>query len=1823
MAIPFPLQSGTFRLMLTLLWASAALGLNLKIGDSELTRKPSWNLGLGVAGGGLSSGTVFDLEPATYGLPPGAAGISARIIPASQLGDKFGYKITNASHYLHGITAADVKGAVVIASRGGGGYTGKTGACATVGAAACIVYDTVLPYGQVGMIGIAPPTNDPAYITSLDAGNAIEAAAANGTVVTATIAGSGPVAAGERAALEAVYDAMSKGDEWAFGAKFYGVYQLRGAGVEHWSWMKSHPGQDICSNGTRLWGVWCEGGSITMISGLQWQYQTKHSWSLPDAFGQLTGLKKLLFASLYGVGALPDTLSSMSSLVFLDISEQDFSGNLPCSMGGMTNLEYLQIRNNKFTGISSCVGGGSEGGTAHSGTKKLRFVWADGNMFNTLPASFTQLPNVVVFAMSGNKLSNLPAVSTMVAVKVFDVSSNSISTVMPSFAGLGQLTTLDLSGNKFSGSSHAAAFDNMAALQTLTLRDNMLSGPVPNFAGTESLVTLDAAKNNFAGGFPASWRKLVNITTLKMSENKLASPVDALVTLTKLTRIELSHNKLTTSTSETEKNGLGNWFLHASFPDSTEFLDISHNELDGLLCPETAGGGEVEKCTAKPGHFTNLETLKASHNPKLGGRFPEILLGQNGPKLKVCDFSDCDLEGPVPDPVDFSAPVTLIQFTNNKRMNWKHGSTPGTLPKWAKVTEKFTAASKESKYSCPQLSSKTRIGMRLEVSSSYYDNSFCRCNRGYYDKGESGVGALECANFPLAVPLMNLTSGTISDKFGAQSATHERLQMGMRTTYNVQPASGGPKSFFMTFTDVALKANDRISVYEGTGASGKVPVWSFTNGQTTAPPRQFHTLGSAATVVFFTESLNNTESFTVEYEAKSACPANISVASADSSCKRPFSKINQVMELAGFDGGSAQWDSAAFRAAVADAVARTASVPLAQLRIVNIDSAGVSGARRALSSSRLAVAYELWPTSASELVRFRQGVIAMSTNMTGFARQMVQSMASNAVAPPAAWSAPILPIVQAKALSMFQTCPPGSQFYSGKNPKAFCAANPSLPKATLGQTESCCTKCTAGRYQDTISNTQMCRKCQSGSFAATEGQATCTLCNTKGLATSEPTENMAACTCAGGFFTTGAAVVVAPLYCAPCPPGTYCPKTMPSVTFATMTTNPGFWQDLSFYAANDTAKKLAFKTETCRSTRSGSSMCAGGKYSMDASDNTTHCSKAQTLRAETAAKSCAQTTDASLCAGTPECIWHSSLGCAVDTTLFRCGCRYGHTGIACSSCIAGFNKNYWKECRQCDDHTTLAKRYGTFAGVVIGVFILIAGLCAAQIKGARKIGTGFQDKMKHAAKYAQQNVIMLSGQAAAARQGGDSAHFRQEQATGEEQAMRRQEQARAIYAQGKNRAREIQQEIEDGTLDGFGPAIQFVKDNVQVVVGLFQVLTQYIDIFDVSWPSFFTKVTLSFDWVNLDFMNFGCIPDTTFMDSFMLYFFAVIFIAALSLCIMISMAVIQKLGKFPRRTGKDGEHLHPLVYARHGGLKLLVTTLFLTYPAMCAKLVRMFQCTEMANGVRYLDADQAIVCSDSVIAHSYFFDWKWTYQQYRDLAWYLSVLFPIGVPVLFFLILFAHKKRMFSDDKYVRRETRAEIGFMYGHYKSRYWYWEVVDLLRKLLLTTILLSFYPKSPLQLVFGCIMAAAVLLLNAKASPLKEKSIDMMTCFCQISIFCTLFAALLMRMDVKSQGPGNWFVVDNMLTLFVLIPIIGLLVAVLSMIKDVIVKPTLALRKHDRDLKKAIATGELPPGTTLIPLDDKPADDGSSSDDEGESEQPKVIASPNLTAGVKIMV
>jgi hypothetical protein len=66
------------------------------------------------------------------------------------------------------------------------------------------------------------------------------------------------------------------------------------------------------------------------------------------------------------------------------------------------------------------------------------------------------------------------------------------------------------------------------------------------------------------------------------------------------------------------------------------------------------------------------------------------------------------------------------------------------------------------------------------------------------------------------------------------------------------------------------------------------------------------------------------------------------------------------------------------------------------------------------------------------------------------------------------------------------------------------------------------------------------------------------------------------------------------------------------------------------------------------------------------------------------------------------------------------------------------------------------------------------------------------------------------------------------------------------------------------------------------------------------------------------------------------------------------------------------------------------------------------------------------------------------------------------VPVFFFFVLWLNRKQLFvegSDEP--TAELEDEMGFLYGGYRKDLWWWECVELLRKLVLTGIIAIYKP------------------------------------------------------------------------------------------------------------------------------------------------------------------
>jgi len=112
-----------------------------------------------------------------------------------------------------------------------------------------------------------------------------------------------------------------------------------------------------------------------------------------------------------------------------------------------------------------------------------------------------------------------------------------------------------------------------------------------------------------------------------------------------------------------------------------------------------------------------------------------------------------------------------------------------------------------------------------------------------------------------------------------------------------------------------------------------------------------------------------------------------------------------------------------------------------------------------------------------------------------------------------------------------------------------------------------------------------------------------------------------------------------------------------------------------------------------------------------------------------------------------------------------------------------------------------------------------------------------------------------------------------------------------------------------------------------------------------------------------------------------------------------------------------------------------------------------------------------------------------------------------------------------------KEATREELlffrlGFIFMAYRVDFWYWEAIEMLRKLILTCFLI-FIGEGWVQMAFGALITFGFLLLNLAYRPYCTDGLNSLQAFGLIAQFLTLFGGILIgyqRLDSTSEGSDN---------------------------------------------------------------------------------------------------
>uniref|UniRef100_A0A0E0ISP7 Receptor kinase-like protein Xa21 n=1 Tax=Oryza nivara TaxID=4536 RepID=A0A0E0ISP7_ORYNI len=415
--------------------------------------------------------------------------------------------------------------------------------------------------------------------------------------------------------------------------------------------------------------------------------QNNLSGSIPSSIENFSFLQQLLLAQNNFQGTIPSSISRMPNLQQLDLTYNNLSGTVPASLYNMSTLTYLGMGKNNLIGeIPYTIGytlpsieklvlqGNKFQGqipTSLGNATNLKVIDLRDNAFHGIVPSFGNLYNLIELNLGMNQLeagdwsflSSLTSCSQLVSLCL---DKNNLKGALPSsIARLSKsLEGLLLTGNEISGTI-PQEIDYLTNLTVLYMEQNMLTGNLPDSLGNlPNLFVLSLSQNKLTGQIPLSIGNISQLGELYLQENFLSGPIPSSLGHCKnLQALNLSFNSFDGSIPKEL----------VTLSSLSEWLDLSHNQLNGEIPPEIGGSINLDilnisnnllsgQIPSTLGDCVHLSYLRMEGN-LLDGRIPDSFINLRG--IVELDLSQNNLSGKIPEFMESFGSMKLLNLSFN------------------------------------------------------------------------------------------------------------------------------------------------------------------------------------------------------------------------------------------------------------------------------------------------------------------------------------------------------------------------------------------------------------------------------------------------------------------------------------------------------------------------------------------------------------------------------------------------------------------------------------------------------------------------------------------------------------------------------------------------------------------------------------------------------------------------------------------------------------------------------------------------------------------------------------------------------------------------------------------------------------------------------------------------------------------------------------------------------------------------------------------------------------------------------------------------------
>jgi len=550
--------------------------------------------------------------------------------------------------------------------------------------------------------------------------------------------------------------------------------------------------------------------------------------------------------------------------------------------------------------------------------------------------------------------------------------------------------------------------------------------------------------------------------------------------------------------------------------------------------------------------------------------------------------------------------------------------------------------------------------------------------------------------------------------------------------------------------------------------------------------------------------------------------------------------------------------------------------------------------------------------------------------------------------------------------------------------------------------------------------------------------------------------------------------------------------TFPLYDSTVRTISPKFTKSLQ------TDIKLTFRT--CRrgeifdffSTASMCTLCVNGFSVADSSDNTV----ITCLPCPAAAQSCSGS-NIYLYPGTWR--WTSdsmtilscpfAAGCLGGNSSGAITCDQGYSGPACGICLPGYYSSA-RTCRPCDGQQSI-----TPSVIVFYIMLSLVGLSVVGYVLYIFFFTTDKDftSLTTSARHAQISTVSTFHRYRKGREFEDETS-------------------------------ELERKVEERKREQQEAFISRMK----TCVVTFQIVSQGSGNLDVKFPPMFSSTLSVIGNLNFDLGSLLPINCTSLSPNFLQQMAITTFSPIFMWVILISVFGVHwsfTTKKFKKNTRKLKDS-HYILLIRYFSFALLI--IYFLLPSVCLKVFQVFDCIDVDPA-----GDDPQGARHRVLRYDYSVDcYSTSYLSWSSYAVVMIFVYPVGVSLLYAYLLISNRHLIKSRDdigrvmnssgvsyrKYSKFRSKPHIaqciGFFYLAYKPKYWYWELVEIFRRVGMEAALAVFLRGTTAQIIVGILASLAFMKIYSTCQPSSDEYENSLNEIGMNQVFLTYYAASILK-------------------------------------------------------------------------------------------------------------